>query len=226
MLLTVAFINGESELITRNNIIFDRNSEITLSRNSWKLCYVIDLAIYDVIFGDSLDYINLAENMTTRIITTHKSRAVNIDFTSHYVNLRRKLTDLNSTRERLVDSFNNYKTLQKRQPRYAGIRNLNENEKRVKRALIPIGSILSGLFGVGSQDDIDEIRRVINKLGTQQKEISHILAKSLTVFNQTQIQVSANRAKLNEIIDSVHCLALYSNYRPGRFQSQKPSFEA
>ena len=164
--------------------------------------------------------------MTTRIITTHKSRAVNIDFTSHYVNLRRILTDLNSTRERLVDSFNNYKTLQKRQPRYAGIRNLNENEKRVKRALIPIGSILSRLFGVGSQDDIDEIRRVINKLGTQQKESSHILAKSLTVFNQTQIQVSANRAKLNEIIDSVHCLALYSNCRPGRFQSQKPSFEA
>ena len=137
--------------------------------------------------------------MIYRIITTHKSRAVIIDFTSHYVNLRRKLTDLNSTRERLVDSFNNYKTLQKRQPRYAGIRNLNENEKRVKRALIPIGSILSGLFGVGSQDDIDEIRRVINKLGTQQKEISHILAKSLTVFNQTQIQVSANRAKLNDL---------------------------
>lgn len=96
LLLTAASLTTSlSELITHNNVIFHKNSEITISRHSWKLCYVIDLSIYDIIFGDSLSYINVAINQTNRIINTHKQNSYNYDFSGHYVNLLNKLINLN-----------------------------------------------------------------------------------------------------------------------------------
>ena len=85
-------------------------------------------------------------------------------------------------------------------------------ELRTKRSLLPFGSILSSLLGVGSESQIDEIREVVNKLGKQQSEISHILEKSLTVVNQTQTQVITNRNKLNEIVKSVQTLIMDIKY--------------
>ena len=66
-----------------------------------------------------------------------------------------------------------------------------------------MGKALSFLFGTVSEDDLQSINRNINKLATNQRKISHVVAESLTLLNDTRVHVIQNRQALNNVILSI-----------------------
>ena len=78
---------------------------------------------------------------------------------------------------------------------------------RPKRSLLPIvGKALSFLFGTVSESDLSTIRRNIQTLANNQNKIRHVVQDGLHILNTTQIHISENRHKINELISSVHDL--------------------
>ena len=92
---------------------------------------------------------------------------------------KKELDALRVLADELKDMLNEFKILQK---------------PRSKRSLLPIvGKALSFLFGTVSEDDLQSINRNINKLATNQRKISHVVAESLTLLNDTRVHVIQNR---------------------------------
>ena len=102
---------------------------------------------------------------------------------------KKELDALRVLADELKDIFNEFKIIQK---------------PRSKRSLLPIvGKALSFLFGTVSEDDLQSINRNINKLATNQRKISHVVAESLTLLNDTRVHVIQNRQALNNVILSI-----------------------
>ena len=73
--------------------------------------------------------------------------------------------------------------------------------KRQRRSLLPIvGKALSFLFGTVSEDDLNSIKQGVNNLANNQKKISHIVEKTLTILDTTRLEVSENRQEIDGLI--------------------------
>ena len=81
------------------------------------------------------------------------------------------------------------------------------NGTRHRRALLPfVGQISSFLFGTVSESDLATIRRNIVTISVSQQVLSFVAQETLTLLNATQMQVSANRQSINELITAVQSL--------------------
>ena len=76
-----------------------------------------------------------------------------------------------------------------------------KNDKNIKnkRSLLPLGGILSFMFGVGDQAEIDKIKIEVEKLRQQDLTYSHILEDNLSIINITRKEVSENRNSINDL---------------------------
>ena len=63
-----------------------------------------------------------------------------------------------------------------------------------------VGSALSFLFGVVSEDELGQIRNSVNVLERNQQSILHVVKESLTILNVSRIQISENRHAITELI--------------------------
>ena len=180
VLLSTLPIHNTTGLVTRGNVVFNKVSEVTVSRSYWKVTFILDLSVYDGIFDESFAYINKAASTTWDVITHHENYK-DVDFNHHYTAVHEQIKHLNETRSRYVKMFENYKTL----------------SSRGKRSLIPfLGEGLSWLFGVSTDADLDDIRSAVNELGNNQEEIRHVVEKSLTLINNTHREVIKNRDRI------------------------------
>ena len=72
---------------------------------------------------------------------------------------------------------------------------------RSRRSMLPIvGSALSYLFGVTSEDDLRVISRALGRLTNTQGQLLHVMEDSISMINVTRRAVSDNRHKINELI--------------------------
>ena len=85
--------------------------------------------------------------------------------------------------------------------------NLNPKVRLHKRSILPIvGQALSALFGVVSENDLENVNRNIKHLALNQKQIVHDLHVGLSVLNLTRTQVSENRRALLDVVVCVNKL--------------------
>ena len=65
---------------------------------------------------------------------------------------------------------------------------------------------MSFMFGTVSESDIEDVRRAIRELSTNQLDIMHILEEQISILNVSRAQIAENRMA---ILDLVKCVNLF-----------------
>ena len=71
---------------------------------------------------------------------------------------------------------------------------------RNRRSVLPfIGDALSSLFGTATDDEIQDIISRMNELSASQNDILNVLDNTVTVVNQTLVEIDTNRQTINRL---------------------------
>lgn len=74
--------------------------------------------------------------------------------------------------------------------------------RREKRALLPIiGDAASWLFGLVTESELKTIRRNIENLANNQRQIMHVSQESIFILNMSRIEIAENRQAIIDLID-------------------------
>ena len=181
-------INISNSLVVSESVIFQKTNEIYQNDAQWFVTFVHDLEPYQKL----INKIRADVDRTNKIVHVvkndyHKSKLIAYAETLERLQLEVDL--LSDTYQSIYKTFENYQVL---------------NTHRSKRSLIPlVGNLMSSLFGMLSQNDLDNINRNINILSDNQENIIHDLEMSLSILNITKMQISENR---RSIMDLVICI--------------------
>ena len=80
---------------------------------------------------------------------------------------------------------------------------LNNNNKRSKKSLLPLGGLFSFLFGTADQPDVDSLKAEVKQLYDNQVDQTQILDEIVTITNISTGLINENRLKINMIIDTI-----------------------
>ena len=80
--------------------------------------------------------------------------------------------------------------------------NTKRDPGRAKRGAFNFfGSILSSVFGLSTEQDMDTITQKMNELITSQNSMKNVMNHEMTIINATRMNVNQNRHVINEVID-------------------------
>lgn len=74
-----------------------------------------------------------------------------------------------------------------------------QNSRQRRGLLDIVGQGMSFLFGTATDADLDDVRRLVSKLATNQSRIFNQLAQYTTVINHTYDEIQMNRDQINQI---------------------------
>ena len=179
-------------LILRENVAFRKTNEISVSRSTWKVTLVLDLKPYQDLLDHSLESIKEIEEFLNSKQTFFK-----VDlFTMHFQTLENELTLLSKSREKIVNSYSQFKVFQ----------------SRSRRSVLPfLGDILSFVAGTPSESDLTSIRNNVKALTNNQGKLEHVIRESLSLINMTHERVVENRERINKINDGMQELIMALN---------------
>lgn len=185
LIATTWLLETSQGVVTQGSIAFDRVKEISISHSYWRVTYVIDLSVYDDLFEKSFKYVGTTAAAVWKIITLNNLNKDLVNFNPQYKLLHDQMVHMNDTKDRLMATLDEYKSLR----------------MRSQRAIVPvIGTALNWLFGVADEDSMDDIRQAINDMNTNQQKIKHVVNQSLTLISDTHEKVMENRGKINTIV--------------------------
>ena len=73
---------------------------------------------------------------------------------------------------------------------------LNNNNRRFKRSLLPLGGLVSFLFETADQSDVDSLKADVKQLYDNQIDQTQILHEIVTINNISRGLINENRLKL------------------------------
>ena len=218
----VLWTTTTTALIVRENTVFPKLGEVSLSRSSWRLTLITDLGVYDKFAHQTIRYIRKVENQVASTYDKFADAGL-VQFTPHIKALKEELNhrlgvDLNYgkfMKEELMEFSSHFmsmkdglgfmnRTKNKIKEQLANYESLHDTAKsrilRHRRALIPIlGKVMHFLYGVTTDSDLRDIRQAINELGENQKTLQHVSQRSLSIMNKSQHEVSLNRQRINKL---------------------------
>ena len=80
---------------------------------------------------------------------------------------------------------------------------LNNNNRRFKRSLLPLGGLFSSFFGTADQSDVDSIKADVKQLYENQIDQTQLLDEMLTITIISRGLINENRLKIDMIIDTI-----------------------
>ena len=177
--------------ISRGNVVFDQVKEVSISHTSWKVTYIIDLSVYDNLFQESFKHLSTVATELWDIMNAQHSVSqltAGVDFGPQYRMIYKRLQQVNDTKDRLMETLEEYKSLR----------------PRTERSLLPfVGEIYSFLFGVETEASLNDVRSALNTLSNNQQTVKHVVNESLTLISNTHEKVRENRDKINGIVDKI-----------------------
>jgi hypothetical protein len=179
-----------SNIIVRENVVFEKVNEISTTRSQWLVAIQLDFDPYGKLIRHIGREIVLAQK--------HIFGAEKDPNTGGMKNVTKSTLHLLRT---MTFEFLNFKHAQEYlAAEFTDIRGMG----RSKRSLIPIiGKGLSYMFGVLTEADIESLRINIKRLAKEQQNIKHVVNESLTILKNIQGQVRDNRRSINNIIDDI-----------------------
>ena len=171
------------------NVIFDKISEVSITRATWTITFILDLTSYDGLFQSCNEYLNDISTVVHNALlhqggTSSSPTLTPGRYQKPILAIHEELAELNATRDRFYSTYIRYKAIHSRQ----------------KRSLIPvIGDLGNWLFGLSTDSDLQKIRGAVDTLGENQEKLTHIISESLTVINKTYSDVSTNRKRLKRL---------------------------
>ena len=97
-------------ILVKENVIFNKIAEVSLSITSWRLTIVVDLNGYIDVFDMFLVDLQRIEVILTDTIETHRKNNVNM-FQGYYSDLRRELAHIYDTRKNVIRKFETCRSL-------------------------------------------------------------------------------------------------------------------
>ena len=174
------FVLANLSTVTHENVIFQKSNEITTTRSQWLVSFVIDLGSYKLFIVRLTNERVNAAALSQHLLLEYKKKGKPLFQT--FKNLRAKFTTIKTIQE---NDFLEYETL----------------KSRHKWSVLPIvGKTLSFLFGTASEEDLNFIKRSVQNLSQNQKQITHVLEENISILNVTRIQVAENRKAINELL--------------------------
>ena len=174
-----AEVHGVPSTVARGNVVFNHVKEVSISHTSWKLTYVIDLSVYDNLFATSFKHLEkvAAEVWVLKETNRNNESDIGFSFDPQYRALYRRLQRVNQTKDALLETLNEYKSLRPR-------------VDRRRRSFLPfVGNLYSELFGVLTEDSMNDIRRSINDMSDNQQKIKHVVnLKKENVTLKTKVE--------------------------------------
>ena len=167
------------------NVIFLKKGQLQITQSKWDISLVIDVSSLNDLTNNFILKINKLQNLLKHpfVIGTET------DHRNFQTEFQLEVDRINASKNRLENTLNEFKTL--------------ENKQRHKRAILNLGSAFSWLFGVASDDDVSKIKTGMTHLQDNQKILSHIIEKSLTIINSSHDEIETNRKGINAIIKSM-----------------------
>ena len=176
---------------------FVYNSQVYASYDSWILTFNFDVSNYIAflsLLGENVETFH--SSIKDRPLSTAKNintmqfhRNINALMEKEYLQFRTEYT-------RILRLYNDLVTV---------VTNTKSKRKQ-KRAILPLGGILSQLFGVADEADINNLRRNVNLLRKSQEKVLHVLDDSLTILNATTENVRVNRKAINRLANATNWL--------------------
>jgi hypothetical protein len=171
----------------KDNVVFHKISDVTVTRSKWIVTFVIDLEPYENFIHQIKDRIDEVTRITKQVLANYQDTRKAVFFKA-FSQLTSEIKSLLETHTILKVNLQDFETLQVRD----------------KRSLLPfIGSAASFLFGLASEEDLESIRSGVRNLAKNQAGISHVLETSLTLLNVSRVQISENRQTLNTLIGNM-----------------------
>ena len=185
--LLVMLISYSFGIFTSENVVFQKTNEIYINDAHCFVTFVHDLRPYD----QFIDKINNNLKYTDRImkVITNDYKRLNLTgYTETLNSLHVEIDVMTETYKYIHDTFDEYKIF-------------SPKRQRNERSVLPIiGQLMSSLFGVISENDLENINRNIKSLAENQAQIIHDVDMSLTVLNLTTVHVAENRRSIMDLI--------------------------
>ena len=111
---------GASATISRGNVVYDQVKEVSISHTSWKVTYIIDLSVYDNLFQESFKHLSTVATEIWDIMNDQHSVSqltAGVDFGPQYRMIYKRIQQVNSTKDRLLETLDEYKSLRPRTER-------------------------------------------------------------------------------------------------------------
>lgn len=174
----------------RNNILFRPIKTIATSRAHWQVALIIDLQAFPMYLTQLNREVRIIHDVAERARVHYLS-----DNIADVSTLIKTLTDVQT----YLDSFSeDYRALL---TEYNQLTDFVTN--RQKRSLLNLGGVFKFLFGVADNNDMNALRGNVAQLASSQKQIIHIVSKSISVLNLTRMEVAENRQTLNGLLSSL-----------------------
>ena len=185
--LLVMLISYSYGIFTSENVVFQKTNEIYINDAHWFVTFVHDLRPYDQ-FIDKINNDLKYTDKIMKVITNDYKRLNLTGYTETLNSLHVEIDVMTETYKSIHDTFDEYKIF-------------SPKRQRNERSVLPIiGQLMSSLFGVISENDLENINRNIKSLAENQAQIIHDVDMSLTVLNLTTVHVAENRRSIMDLI--------------------------
>ena len=174
-------------IFTSENVVFQKTNEVFINDAKWSVTFVHDLRPFQKLINQIKNDLVHTDEIVKTITNFYESSNMT-GYVETFKSLHIEVDLLTDTYNSVYDNFAEYQSL-------------SVNGHRSQRSLIPIiGQLMSTLFGTVSENDLENINRIIKALAGNQKQIIHDLDVSLSVLNLTRMQVSENRRSIMDLI--------------------------
>ena len=175
-------------VIVHENVVFHKVNEITTTRARWLVTFVQDLRPFQYFLTKLSNDIEQAANITDVIIDHYTGRSYG-RFVGTIKSLRKEVKSLQDTQAGIIQSYSDYRSLGSRE----------------KRSLLPfVGQAFSFLFGTVSEADIENVRRGLADLYSNQQDIVHVLEEQMSILNVSRVQIAENRQAIVNLVICVN----------------------
>ena len=83
----------------------------------------------------------------------------------------------------------------------------SSDSARHKRSLLPfVGDAMSSLFGTATSTEIQDILSRVNDLSDSRDDMLNVIDNTMTMFNQTIVDVDMNRKTINQLTNATNYL--------------------
>ena len=211
LLLCLAFPSSlNANVVTHDNVIFEKTKEVSTAFSKWTITLVIDLHPYDLVLESlknrSTEILTLTRLASSTLKGTMQQHLIEHDENPDvFALLEEEVKSLIRKTRSQKTRFQQYKTLHKRKESYQYKDDKQANYRhRSKRSLLPfVGSAINFLFGTVTENDMAVISNSVAQLENKQKAILHVVQSSITVLNTSLLQISENRQKINEVLKTM-----------------------
>ena len=188
ILLLVGLYYTQGTLVSQN-VVFQKVNEVTTTRAQWLVTFVTDLKPYMDGMERLYKDVNEVQQVIWQVVGHYNGKGHT--YTASFARLGKEAKMLGEGLAGLQSNFLEYRAL-------------HTPAGRTKRAIIPfIGKALGFLFGTVTDNELDKVRRNVNKLSRNQEEIVHVVRQGLTLVNESRVEISKNRQLLNSLVGSM-----------------------